>query len=162
MPEPMPVPANRALLEQIARASADLVNIVYEFADEDRDTLQSCMLQPLDHLDDLLVQAGLRPQPPPPPTEEEIAAWVGTRVRANEGEVSPKLGSGARWHIVEGRSLKERVLYRCTLCGRLSHTPDKICGVSGCGHDEHPELARKWREGIPKRDQFFSGPVREG
>ena len=69
-------------LEEIAEAAAKLCDVWYEFADEP-DGL-ACVAEPLDRLDDLLIEAGYRPPPPPPPTPEEIEAWVAERVKANE------------------------------------------------------------------------------
>lgn len=169
---PIPVPATRELLEKVARAAASLVDVVYEFED-DAEHLAMCMQQPLEELDELLVAAGLRPRPPTPEeAREEALRWLAGRIEAHGLPLIPELqqyasqeqprSTASRWETVKGRQLTERTLYRCTQCGRESYTPDKICGVSGCGHEEYPELARKWREGIPKRDQFFSGPVRDG
>jgi hypothetical protein len=70
-------------LVKIAKASAKLIDVCYEFGDPEIFTLREfdATLTPyLNELDDLLVEGGYRPPPPPPPTEEEIEEWVRKRV----------------------------------------------------------------------------------
>ena len=71
--------------ERIARAAADLVNVIYEF-----DAEPSTMKEPLDALDDLLVEGGYCPAYVAP-TEAQINAWIVARVRANGGTPHPGL-----------------------------------------------------------------------
>ena len=65
-------------LGKIAEASAKLVDLIYEFGDHP-DLLPQAISEHLEHLDDLLIAGGYRPEPHIP-TPEEIDEWVKARV----------------------------------------------------------------------------------
>jgi hypothetical protein len=65
-------------LGQIAEASAKLVDLIYEFEGHP-DLLGQAISEHLEHLDDLLIAGGYRPEPHIP-TPEEIDEWIKTRV----------------------------------------------------------------------------------
>lgn len=65
----------RERFEKIARSAAALVNTIYEF-DFDPQTID----EPLNELDDLLVEAGYRPAPEP----LDVDKWLEERVKESE------------------------------------------------------------------------------
>lgn len=51
-----------------------------------------------------------------------------------------KCEEATRWELLEETSPSGKTLYKCTQCGRKSHTPDKWCGTT-CGDQlEHVEF----------------------
>jgi hypothetical protein len=75
VPLPEPQRTQLELLVKIAKASAKLVDAYYEFDELDADSLEQCLIHPLEEVDDLLIEAGYRPEPPPPPDLDEDGEW---------------------------------------------------------------------------------------
>lgn len=47
----------------------------------------------------------------------------------------------SRWRLLDRTTPSGKLLYECTVCGRVTPTPDKTCLRAGCGFASEEERA---------------------